>query len=197
MKNFEKYSDKELTKLINEGRREADGAFVALYNRYSEQLNAYCIFKAGNKSDAEEIFQDTWLKFLKSARDGKKIDTVLPFIYTIARHLCIDRFRSKKSNTYISNSLEGLEKLSDAFNLQTQIEKDDLISIITLGVNNLDDIYKETFVMHWFGGMPVNEIAEILGENAGTIKMRGYRAMKELIRILNPYVVEISGENRK
>lgn len=194
MKEYEKYSDRELTELIKRGRQEGDKAFYTLYNRYSGQLNAYCIFKAGNKADAEEIFQDTWLKFLNSARDGKIIDSVLPYVYTIARNLCIDRFRSNKSNTFISRDMASLEQLSEVFSLQSQIEKDDLITVITLAVNNLEEKYKETFVMQWFGGMSNNEIAELLGENPGTVKMRGYRAMKELIRILKPYVIEISEE---
>jgi RNA polymerase sigma-70 factor (ECF subfamily) len=192
MENYNNYSDDELLDLIRKKSPVCDMAFQALYNRYSEQLNAYCVFKAECESDAEEIFQDTWLKFFHSVKDGNKIDIIIAFLYKIARNLSIDKYRSSKSKMFVNIDSIDIERISAPFNLHAEIEKDDLINMISMAVNSLDEIYKETFIMQWFGNLTLVEISDVLGETIGCIKMRSHRAMADVIKILKPYIIEIS-----
>ena len=192
MINYSKYNDDDLLMLLGEKSPVCDQSFYALYHRYSEQLNVYCLFKAANESDAEEIFQDTWMKFYNSVRAGTKPDIVMALLYKIARNLSIDKYRSNKSSQYLSLDSIDIERIAAPFSLNTQIERNDLLEVIGLAVNNLDDIYKETFVLQWFGGLSLTEIADVLGETIGCIKMRSHRAMSDLIKSLKPYIKEIS-----
>ncbi len=194
MADFDKYSDRELAETIRKDSPLCDKAFFVLYSRYSEQLNAFCKFKAACDRDAEEVFQDTWVRFHRSVVEGRTPDSVPAYLYTIARNLCVDRYRTGRPNAMIPMDTIDLEKIAVPFNLQGQIEKDDLLSIVSIAVNNLDDKYKEPFVLQWFGGLSFPEIAEIMGETTGCVKMRSHRAMNELIRILKPYIIEVSKE---
>ena len=56
----------------------------------------------------------------------------------------------------------------------------------------MDDIYRESFAMYWFGNLSQKEIADILNVSIPTVKMRCMRAMTELIRTFKPYMSEIS-----
>ena len=56
-----------------------------------DKIYRYCYYKVRDKQTAEDITQETFLRFLDSgySEQGKK----LQYLYTIARHLCIDHFR--------------------------------------------------------------------------------------------------------
>ncbi len=195
MNDISTYRDEELLVLLKEDSPTCDKAFEAIYERYAERLNAYCIFRADSPQDAEEIFEDCWLKLLERTRTGKKLDSILPYLYTIARNLIIDRYRKKNSNKNITLDLmdsESLDKLLNPFDLQKQIENEDLLSIVRAAANCLDDIYKDVFIMHWFGGLKYKEIAEVLDISESSVKMRSNRAMNEIIKILKPYYTDAS-----
>ena len=70
-----------------------------------DKIFRYCYWKVHNKEIAEDITQETFLRFLQSNYDerGKRIR----FLYTIAGNLCIDEFRKKPFEDY---SLDSSEK---------------------------------------------------------------------------------------
>ncbi len=189
MNELNKYSDKQLLEMLGAKNPQHDRAFDALFTRYSSKLNAFCIFKSDSKADAEEIFEDTWLNFLDRIKKGFIPINILPYLYKTARNLIIDKYRQKNSGKTIGidyTDMTELENYVNPFDFQTQYENEELISLVKVAVSNLDDIYKETFVMQWFGGLSQKEIADVLGISVSSVKMRSHRAMQELIDILKP-----------
>ena len=61
-----------------------------------DKIYRYCYFKLHNAHVAEDITQETFLRFLECEgyRDAGK---PLAFLYTVARNLCIDEFRKKNT----------------------------------------------------------------------------------------------------
>lgn len=190
--NYNRYTDKELIVLLREQSPVRDQAFYVLYNRYAEKLNSYCLFKADNTHDAEEIFQETWIKFFNTVQNGKIIESVTAFLYKIARNLSIDKYRNNKRMQSQSYDYFDFEQLADPLNLHDKLVKDELLTIISIALNNLDEKCREAFVLRWFSGLTNSEIAGITGENSGSVKMRNYRALNEVIKMLKPYIIEIS-----
>lgn len=89
-----------------------------------EKIFKYCYMKVLDKHVAEDITQETFLRFLK-ANSYKEIGKQMPYLYTIARNLCIDYFRQSptvelddsfadpkydKPNTYIEDALKKLDE---------------------------------------------------------------------------------------
>lgn len=193
MRKFSKYSDDELMEIIRDESRRSAAAFDALYEKYSTKLNTFCIFKTNRIEDAEELFEDTWLKFLDAVKKGTNVRGVLPYLYTIARTGAIDRFRrDNNSNRPLLDykDFEQMEEIVSPLDLQLQIENDNMIEIIKASLDCLDEIYKETFVLQWFGGMSQQEIAEITGTTVANVKVRSHRAMTKLIKLLKPYLAD-------
>ena len=197
MNNYTQYEDKELLALLREKSPVYDQAFYALYLRYSEKLNSYCIFRSDNQRDAEEIFQDTWLRFCKWIQSGNAVDSVQAYLFKIARNISIDRYRVQNNQKVLNLDNFNFEQISDPINLQSLIEKDELLSLISQAVNNLPVIYKETFLLYWFSGFTYLEISEILGETVDCVKKRSYRAMEDIIKILEPIISENSRKESK
>jgi RNA polymerase sigma-70 factor, ECF subfamily len=189
MNNSNKYTDENLLAELRENSPQSGQAFDILFNKYSSRLNAYCLFKTDNKLDAEEIFEDTWLKFLDRVRNGKELTEVLPYLYTIARTIIIDKYRRENATKSIGieyKDINDLDELVNPFEFESELEREELISLIKIAVSELDEIYKDTFVLQWFGGMTQKEIAKILDISIGSVKMRSHRAMSEIIKILKP-----------
>ncbi len=58
-----------------------------------DKIYRYCYFKLGSRETAEDITQETFLRFLEKGYGERD---ALPYLYTIARNLCIDEYRKKK-----------------------------------------------------------------------------------------------------
>ena len=67
---FGKYSDMELYKALREKKPMAEAAFSELYSRYAQRVFAYCLRVMGNHDDAQDIFQETFIKVINTLRAG-------------------------------------------------------------------------------------------------------------------------------
>ena len=193
MTDYRKYSDEELTDIIGSGGQYANLAFDAIYEKYSCKLNAFCTFKTNTKSESEELFEDSWLKFIEYVRSGRQVTNILSFLYTTARNISIDNFRKKNSVRQIKiEYTDDLEIFTNEIEHQliNDIENKELISIIKSLIDNLKESYKTAFVMQWFGEMTYKEIGEQLSISPENAKMRCHRAMQELLKVLKPYYID-------
>lgn len=70
-----------------------------------DKIYRYCYFKLHHRQRAEDITQETFLRFLETGSFQER-GLGLPYLYTIARNLCIDEYR-KKSFTELPEELEA------------------------------------------------------------------------------------------
>ena len=191
MNNYYLYNDNQLIALLREKHPIGNDAFNVIYSRYSERLKAYCSFKSENSHESKEIFQEAWMKFHHAVLSGKN-DIVLPaYLYAIVRNLSIDKYRMQKNYGIVYSESIDYEQFSDTLNLQTSIENRELLTLITLALEQLSDIYRETFVLKWFSGLTYPEISKVTGETVDCVKKRSYRALNEVLAILDPIINEL------
>ena len=62
---------------------------------YYDKVYRYCYFKVKDKYLAEDITQETLLRFLE-CDSYKETGRPLAFLYTVARNLCVDNFRKRR-----------------------------------------------------------------------------------------------------
>ncbi len=192
MNNYYQYEDSRLLAAIKEQGPGSEYAFNEVYSRYSDKLYSYCLFKSDNEMDAQEVFQDTWLRFLDSVKKGRNVTAVNAWLYKTARNLSIDKYRQNRRKSPDAMNEYDMGLLTDPLNLHIRLENDELLSIIGLAVNNLSEIYKEAFLLVWFSGLNYSEIAEITGETTDCIKKRSYRAMEQVLAIMEPIINDIA-----
>ncbi len=183
--------DIKLMKNIRKGSPESDIAFYELYHKYSAKLNAFCLFKARRKEIAEEIFQETWIRFYKSVSQGNQIEKVLPYLITIARNLIFDNNKDSKNTAYVEEENFDIERFASPVLINEGIENDELFGILMTAVNGLDNIYKEAFIMKKIDCLSYQEISEICGESTDCIKKRVLRATMAVKKTLQPYINEL------
>src|ERR1700677_3138273 len=67
----------------------------ALIERLSPQLYRFFASQLGNRADAEDMLQDTWLRIHRVRHTYRAGDPVLPWVYTIARRVRVDNYRKR------------------------------------------------------------------------------------------------------
>lgn len=61
-------------------------------DEHYDKIYRYCYFKLKNQHLAEDITQETFLRFMES-NSYKDTGRPLAYLYTVARNLCMDEFR--------------------------------------------------------------------------------------------------------
>ena len=185
--NYQSLSDFELVKQFQSGQQKA---FEIILNRYKQKVFTYINIQVKNKTVANDIFQDTFLKVINSLRSKKynHEDKLLAWIIRIAHNLVIDHFRKSNKMNTISNEQENF----DLFNLsrfsESTIEHKIDLSQIHKNVKDLIQYLpkeqKEVVILRHFTGMSFKEIADQTGVSINTALGRMRYALINLRKMI-------------
>jgi len=181
---MENLSDIELYGLMSTDEKTARKAFAELYIRYSTRLYAYCRRFLGNKEEAEDAYQEIFVKFFESRKQQRLMTNISAFIMRIAHNVCINLKRNERKIV----SFDDYMSIQD----DNRPEKDDLLNLIKSALELLQPEYREVFILREYDGMSYQEIGEVLNMNVSTVKIRIYRAKEKVREILQPYLAELS-----
>lgn len=187
-KKLTKYSDAELVAMMENSGKQKQEAFTEIYNRYSSKVHAYCVCVVKGREQAEDIFQEVFIRFYRKI-DPKHIGTNVPaYLMVVARNLCMNYFRDKKQTVDIED-FEFSE-------LQKSYENKELFEIILSTLDFLSDILKEAFILREIDGLSYEEIAQICNTTLSNAKSRVSRAREKLIELLQPYIKDIENNTK-
>ncbi|GAB1370242.1 sigma-70 family RNA polymerase sigma factor [Candidatus Kapaibacterium sp.] len=185
-KSFDEYSDEELFYLLCEDKRTAERAFSVIFSRHSPRIYAYCRRFIGNKEEAQDIFQETFLRFHQSASKDRVMTNVPAFLLKIARNLCVN-FKKREKQAI---SFEDFMVADDASEVNS--EKTELLDLIKDALEVLPDDYKEPFILREYNGLSYSEISDVMGIPLTNVKVRIHRAKQKIKDILSPYLQELN-----
>ena len=116
-----------------------------------DKIYRYCYFKLNNREVAEDITQETFLRYLKNY-NCLTTTSALKCLYTIARNLCIDEYRKPKFETIDESILDSASE-------------DNLLMNITVKMVlfKLTDEEKELLLLRYVNEVPISVLAEIYG----------------------------------
>lgn len=175
--------NKDLQELIKELKRGSSEAFHIIYNKYSDNIYRFCLKMLGDTAQAKDAFQETFIKLYEKKKLFRG-DNFTAWLYTIARHTCLNYFRSKKEYVEYDDIYHSVpnEYRSD-IGLQEVLDK---------AIKSLPITLKESFILREYEDRSYKEIAEILDIELSLAKIRVHRARVLLRKLLNPVVKEIN-----
>lgn len=167
-------TESELMLRLAEGDESALGR---LYERLSGNVFSLALHMLGDREDAEEVLQDSFVNLYRSARRfDPALGSVRAYAYTIARNQARMRLRSRKSRP-ATQSIEEREPVTATRDGATAVTLDSALSRLELDELKL---LEATF----FDGFSHTELAERTGLPLGTLKSRIRRALLKLRGIL-------------
>ena len=185
-KKFNTYNDKELIKILKNGSKdESNEAFRHIYSRYSARIHAYCLKTLSDPDLAEDIFQDTFIRFYQKVKTDYTNGTTAGFLITIARNLCLNSKRDKKPTV-------PFEDYHQIFDFDKQGDREENQKLLQFAMSLLDFEYKEPLILRIYNGLNYKDIAEILEITPENARKRVFRAKEKIKKILEPYVNDLS-----
>jgi RNA polymerase sigma-70 factor, ECF subfamily len=182
-KGFSRMSDDALYKAMKGSKKDAEAAFAEIYSRYSQRIYAYCVRVMGVEQDAQDAFQETFMKFYDAKALHEELDNIPGYLITIARRICINLKRDKIPTLNI-----------DDYNITTNdpdSDKKELMTMIAAALELLEFDQREIFILRQYQGLSYREISRITGQQESTLKNRYWRAKDKIKEILTPYMEEM------
>ena len=138
-----------------------------------DKIYKYCYFKVKNAYLAEDLTQETFLRFFTNHNyisRGKP----LAYLYTIAKNLCIDEFRKKVSEPIT----EELKDTSTAF------ESVDTTIAIQSALKTLPDDVQEILLLRYANDLSLGEIAAFTGLSRFAVRRKINSALLKLKSVM-------------
>jgi len=192
------YAEKTDLDLVEACRQEGDQrAFEVLIQRYERPLYNFILRMISNPADAEELFQETFLRIYQNINHFRGGASFSPWAYRIAHNICIDKLRSprkrlivsleaenKKTEQTLESRLEGKSP-----NPEDELYRHELGEEIQKAVQELPEKLQITFVLYQYKHLSYEQISTTLAIPIGTVKSRMHAALKQLshhLRHLRP-----------
>lgn len=178
------YSDVELFRLLR--KTETQGpAFAELYDRYASRVYLYCRRILGDGVLADDLFQETFLKLLGCAREGREVANIPAYLLRIARNLCLN---ARRSPLFATVALEDFHLPADN---RQPVESAELARLVATALELLHEEYREALALQVYGELSYQEIADVLQVPLTTVRNRVVRAKRKVRDILSAYMEEM------
>ena len=168
--------------LIRSYQLGKDMAFEKLFKRYERPLFSFLLRLTRNQENAEDIFQQTWMKAINGLSGYQERGTFSGWLFGIAYHCFIDLTRKEsRSKVHEKISADSLDKMPDMnMNPEMKLLNEEKISWMEEAIQQLPDEQKQVVLMRITGELPFKEIAEILDCPINTVLGRMHYAVKNL-----------------
>lgn len=180
-------SEADLIKLYIDGN---ENALATLIEKHKHKLFGFIISKLHDRDLAEDIFQDTFIKVIRTLKRGKYNEEgkFLPWVMRIAHNLVIDHFRKSnrmpKFDTKSDFDIFTVIKDED-LNVESSIIKNQIQSDVAQLIHELPDDQREVLEMRIYREYSFKEIAYKTNVSINTALGRMRYALINLRKIID------------
>jgi RNA polymerase sigma-70 factor (ECF subfamily) len=165
------------------GQEEVGAALSALYDRYSRTVFGVGVKLLGDRSLAEELVQEVFLKVWRSSHtfDSSR-GSFSTWLYRVTRNLASDSYRKRTRRVNpVSDKDSYISATRDSSPGPQEIVDDSWLSWrISRALEELDASHREVIELAYYQGLSQREISRRTGVALGTVKTRTSRALKRL-----------------
>ena len=175
-------NEKELIQNIQRGKVHA---FSELVDTYKDLVFTLSLRMMGNREEAEEVSQDTFIKVFNSLPNFKGDAKLSTWIYRIAYNGCLDRLRANKKERIFKDvgELEGIifKDMDNALDAMVMEEQRELVNRCMSQLSTKD---AGLLTLFYFEDKSLVEIEKVMDIPVGVLKVRLFRARKKLAKLL-------------
>lgn len=170
--------DISLEKLVRQLKKGNADAFDHIYQMTYRKIFFVVLPIVRDKSLAEDIMQDTYLKFLEKLYDYQNNNT-LAYILTIAKNLAKNEYNRRKRE----QKVEPEEMTNFGFDDYIEIKEENR-ELINKGLSVLNAAERNIVLLHVLEGLKHKDIAMILDMPLGTVTWSYQQALKKMRQVL-------------
>jgi RNA polymerase sigma-70 factor (ECF subfamily) len=173
---------------------DADLDFQSVFSEFQKPVYNYVLRMVKDRSLAEELTQDIFVKTHKSLSEFRGDSKVSTWIFRIATNTCLDHFRSKPHKKDEKTDLLSPEDLLKSTlpdgDRKPPTAEEELINIEMSScvhgyINDLPEEYRAVILLHDLQGFTNAEIARITGTTLDNVKIRLHRARRKMKEVFS------------
>jgi RNA polymerase sigma-70 factor (ECF subfamily) len=177
--------------LIREAQRGSRVAFEELVRQYDKAVLRLALHLTGSESDAQDIYQEAFLKAYKNLATFRFECSFYTWIYRIVTNLCLDHLRkrsTRKEDSHVATAEDGseydlLDHVSDdraGANPEHDLMRRELGARIYRALGKLTPRERMVFELKHYQGLKLRTIGEMLSTTEETAKNTLFRATQKL-----------------
>lgn len=155
------------------------GLLGDLFERHHGMLFNFFLRMTGRRQVSEDLVQEVFVRMLKYRHTYRDDGNFTTWMYKIARHVRFDDLRKRKQESAFEED-EANKHVSRLPAPGDQLERDQEVRILRGALARISPDKREVLILSRFQLMKYEEIAEVLGCEVGAVKVRVYRAIREL-----------------
>jgi len=177
-------SDEQLIELYQQGHTEV---FEKLIHRYRQELFNFLVRFCGDRTAAEDVFQEAFLQVHLSAGSFDPERRFKPWLFTIAANKARDYLRKRSRrpaaelDAAVSSDGEGQAFIDllegESSNPEENMAKAELAEAVQRTISRMPEHLREILLLAYFQQFPYSQIAEVLQIPLGTVKSRLHTAV--------------------
>jgi RNA polymerase sigma-70 factor (family 1) len=161
--------------------RQGDGdAFKILYDRYFPMLFLIIREYVGRQDIAEDIVTNSFIKLYDRRTRIRDAEHVQGFLFVVARNEAVGHLRDQKRWRGAREAQELLADREYHDPMEAELERDRWMGRIRELIGQLPPARKQIFVLHFFKGLSIREIANQLNLTETTVRNQRNRALSFL-----------------
>lgn len=182
-------SDAQLVRAYIDGD---EAALCQLITRHKEKVFSFIYSKVYDRDVAEDIFQDTFIKVIRTLKRGayNEEGKFLPWVMRISHNLVIDYFRKNNRMPKFENNgdFNIFSVLSDdSLNAEKRLIKDQVADDVKRLIEELPEDQKNVLIMRMYKDMSFKEISEQTGVSINTALGRMRYALINLRKVIDKH----------
>jgi RNA polymerase sigma-70 factor (ECF subfamily) len=168
--------------LVSEAKSGNPEAFAKLYDAYVERVSRYIYFRVSEDCDMEDLVSQVFLKAWENLDRYKMGNSpFIAWLFTIARNLVIDHYRTRK------NMLPLEQAIAFPSDLQMPEEEAQMhfdLEAMRDSLQALSKDQQQVLVLKYIIGLPNDSIARVMDKQEGTIRGLQMRGLQTLARYM-------------
>ena len=168
--------------LVRRAKQRDQKAFAELYEEHFDRIYRYVALRIGDKTEAEDMTQQVFLKALQSISSFKWQG--IPFaawLFRIAHNQVVDYLRKKNKQAAI---LLDESLVSNDSNPQLLVERSLDIEQLLLATKRLTEAQREVISLRFAGELSIAQAAKTMGKIQGAVKALQHSAIVALRKAL-------------
>lgn len=172
-------------------------SLAVLIERHKLKIYNFIYFKVADRDISEDIFQDTFIKVIKTLRKGSYHEEgkFLPWVMRISHNLIIDHFR-KSNRIPIFESKDEFDIFQiigdDVPNIESNMIDKQVVEDLKKLIVELPEDQREVLTMRLYKDMSFKEIAEVTGVSINTALGRMRYAVINIRKLIEEHQIVLS-----
>lgn len=168
------------TELIQKTQQDLAN-FTQIYDLYVKDVYRFIYSMVNNKTEAEDITSETFLKALENIKNYKITPgkSIKAWLFTISKNIIFNKYKKDIWAVVDQEIFENVQEKDDS--ILDKVCDQDILNRVTKYIDTeFDKVVKNIIKLKLWDDLTFEEIAELMQLKTSTVKMKYYRAIEKL-----------------